>query len=474
MNHCSFICPLLILLLTASSLLTSCRTVTPFERPLMDMPAASGQEKAPPIRATWWTIFHDPALNKLEQQAIRHNRDLIRAAALVEEASALAAQSSSALYPKAELQASANTQELTKGQQYSQALPDRGRDLWQLSGILSYEVDLWGKLHAGTEAAQAKALSSKAARDAVYLRLTGEVASAYIILRTWEEKCKIIRDVHESYEKTCSMYAKRFEQGQYPELELRRVQAESAKTLAQLKRAENELSRAESALSVLVGDSPKAIMRNHAPYPQHSLLTTAPPSVPSGIPSSLISRRPDIHEQECLLQAAHFSQEAARADRLPSLSLTGALGHISTVLNETLDRPSRMYDAGAGITQTLFDAGAKRNAVKAASARYNAQEAAYEQTVLIAFREVRDALVEREKSVEIHAAASNAVNSIRRSWEIASKQYAAGYIGLMDTLDTHRSLLNYELDLADAAQMRLNAVVKLCKALGGGWRAPSP
>lgn len=331
-------------------------------------------------------------------------------------------------------------------------------------------MDLWGKLRARTEVARAELLASAAARDAVYLRLTAEVASAYINVRTWEEKCLIIRRVHASYEQTCAMYEKRFVQGQYPELALRRVQAERSKTLAQLRLSENELSRAESVLSVLVGDSPRQVMKGGRPGGGNAALLASPPVIPARLPGDMIERRPDIWELESRLKAAFYGREAARKDRFPSLVLTGQLGQVSTQLNELLNQSSRNYELGAGILQTLFDGGRKRAVVRAADAKCAAVQAAYEQAVLNAFREIRDALVERRKSAEVYEATLDEVNCLRRSWDIASRQYEAGYVGLMDALDTHRSLLSGELDMADAAQMRLNAVVKFCKALGGGWQ----
>ena len=251
---------------------------------------------------------------------------------------------------------------------------------------------------------------------------------------------------------------------------MRRVQAERAKTLAQLKLAENELSRAESALAVLVGDSPRQIMAGRRLTGGREDLLASPPSIPAGIPGDMIERRPDICELEARLKAAFYGKEAARADRLPSLVLTGRLGQVSSRLEDLLSRPSGTRDMGAGILQTLFDGGRKRAAVRAASAECTAVQAAYEQAVLNAFREIRDALVERRKSAEAYEASRDEVTCLRRSWDIASKQYEAGYLGLMDALDTHRNLLSGELDMADAAQMRLNAIVDSCKALGGGWQ----
>lgn len=457
-----------LLLLSAATLLTSCGSPAIFERPVMEVPEGTAQ--ASPGGRGWWRIFHDCALNRLEEKAVERNRDLVSASALVDQASALAAQTGAVLLPRAELKVGASSQELSEGERYMNNLPDRSRDLWSMSGVLSYEVDLWGKLRARTEAARAELLASSAARDAVYLRLTAEVASAYINVRTWEEKCLIIRRVHASYEQTCAMYEKRFVQGQYPELALRRVQAERSRTLAQLKLAENELSRAESVLSVLVGDSPRQVMKGGRPGGGNPELLAAPPSIPARIPGDMIERRPDIWELESRLKAAFYGKEAARKDRFPSLVLTGQLGQVSTQLNELLNQTSRSYDLGGGILQTLFDGGRKRAAVRAASAEYAAVQAAYEQAVLNAFREIRDALVERRKSAEVYEATLDEVKCLRRSWDIASKQYEAGYVGLMDALDTHRHLLSGELEMADAAQMRLNAVVKFCKALGGGWR----
>lgn len=457
-----------LMLLLMAALLASCGSPAVFERPVMEMP--EGTARTSPVGAGWWRIFNDRALDRLEEKAVAHNRDLVRASALVDQASALAAQAGSAILPRAELRAGAGSEELSEGERYMNNLPDRARDLWSMSGVLSYEVDLWGKLRARTEAARAELLASAAARDAVYLRLTAEVASAYINVRTWEEKCLIIRRVHASYEQTCAMYEKRFVQGQYPELALRRVQAERSKTLAQLRLSENELSRAESVLSVLVGDSPRQVMKGGRPGGGNAALLASPPVIPARLPGDMIERRPDIWELESRLKAAFYGREAARKDRFPSLVLTGQLGQVSTQLNELLNQSSRSYELGAGILQTLFDGGRKRAVVRATDAKCAAVQAAYEQAVLNAFREIRDALVERRKSTEVYEATLDEVNCLRRSWDIASRQYEAGYVGLMDALDTHRSLLSGELDMADAAQMRLNAVVKFCKALGGGWQ----
>ena len=248
------------------------------------------------------------------------------------------------------------------------------------------------------------------------------------------------------------------------------VQAERSKTLAQLRLSENELSRAESVLSVLVGDSPRQVMKGGRPGGGNAALLASPPVIPARLPGDMIERRPDIWELESRLKAAFYGREAARKDRFPSLVLTGQLGQVSTQLNELLNQSSRNYELGAGILQTLFDGGRKRAVVRAVDAKCAAVQAAYEQAVLNAFREIRDALVERRKSAEVYEATLDEVNCLRRSWDIASRQYEAGYVGLMDALDTHRSLLSGELDMADAAQMRLNAVVKFCKALGGGWQ----
>lgn len=374
-----------LMLLLMAALLASCGSPAVFERPVMEMP--EGTARTSPVGAGWWRIFNDRALDRLEEKAVAHNRDLGPRVRPGGPGLRPGGADGAAMLPRAELEAGASSEELSEGERYMNNLPDRARDLWSMSGVLSYEVDLWGKLRARTEAARAELLASSAARDAVYLRLTAEVASAYINVRTWEEKCLIIRRVHASYEQTCAMYEKRFVQGQYPELALRRVQAERSKTLAQLRLSENELSRAESVLSVLVGDSPRQVMKGGRPGGGNAALLASPPVIPARLPGDMIERRPDIWELESRLKAAFYGREAARKDRFPSLVLTGQLGQVSTQLNELLNQSSRNYELGAGILQTLFDGGRKRAAVRAADAECAAVQAAYEQAVLNAFRE---------------------------------------------------------------------------------------
>lgn len=455
---------------------TACHLATPFSKPDMDLPEGVRQQSDQSIYAQekWWSIFHSPELNRMENNAALYNRDLGKAAALVDQAAAMAGMERAAELPQLAASAGARKEELTKGQQYSQSLPNRDKDVWQASGILSYEVDLWGKLRLMTDASRTDLMASLAAQEAVRLRLSAEVASAYIAVATWKRKCGIIRRVHESYEQTCSMYEKRFEMGQYPELALRRVQAERAKTLAQLHQAENELSKSQGILAVLTGESPRAIMQIDEKAARAELSSMHLPSIPEGIPADVANRRPDLKELEMRLRSAHGREQAARLDRYPSLVLTGKAGQASGALDEILHQPNRFYEFGTSALQTVFDGGRKRAAIDVKSAEYRAVECAYEQAFINAFREIRDALTERRLSGEIHAAAKDEVERLRRSWEIASKQYDAGYIGLMDALDIHRSLLNGELQMADAEEMQYNAVVKVCKAMGGGWKKREP
>ena len=179
----------------------------------------------------------------------------------------------------------------------------------------------------------------------------------------------------------------------------------------------------------------------------------------------MIERRTDIWELESRLKAAFYGREAARKDRFPSLVLTGQLGQVSTQLNELLNQSSRNYELGAGILQTLFDGGRKRAVVRAADAKCAAVQAAYEQAVLNAFREIRDALVERRKSTEVYEATLDEVNCLRRSWDIASRQYEAGYVGLMDALDTHRQGSRRRMAAAPRFRMRDGSCRRGCPHL---------
>lgn len=451
----------------------SCSLGPVYTRPTLALPQSTSSthpQYTPYITPEWWKIFGDPQLNAIEEEALLYNNDLLLACARVEEAQALAQTTHSQQLPQINMDAGAEKISSTQGQQISEHLKSRQHDRWQLSGFLSYEIDVWGKLHKMDEVAQAELLNTEYGRESVRLRLTADVASAYCLIRASEARCAILKSMHETYQKTCSLYEKRFNSGQYPELALRRVQAERANTEALLKEEENTLSQAQSVLMVLLGRNPRAIMEDTLAQgkSQDQLIKQLP--TPQNAPSDLLQRRPDIHQSEQQLIADNARIGVARANYYPSISLTSKLGTSSLDLENLFSGKKNFIQGGTLLSEPLFTGGQLTAQEEASKAVYKQMLIHYSQTIQQAFREVRDALVEMRKSQERAKASHEAVKYLARSLDLATKQYSIGYIEIMDMLDVQRSLLHAQLNEVAARQMQLNAIVHLSKSLGGGWK----
>jgi multidrug efflux system outer membrane protein len=234
---------------------------------------------------------------------------------------------------------------------------------------------------------------------------------------------------------------------------------------------ESSLAKVENALSVLIGASPREMISRKTGKDQAIEKLRIPSSVPQGIPSDILTRRPDVLQAEGKLIAANAKIGEARAAYFPSISLTGAFGFESASLSNLFGNGSNMWSFGGGISLPIFSGGKIDAANKVAEANHRKILAEYEKSIQTAFRETLDALISNRKNREIVVSRTRQVNSLKRSYAIAKKQKEAGLIGLLDLLDVERGLLTTEMELVRALQDQLNAAVDLCKALGGGWRA---
>ena len=309
----------------------------------------------------------------------------------------------------------------------------------------------------------AELLSTEAARDTIRLAVASETALAYFQLRTLQEQERIAADMLKSYERTCKVYETRYRLGQSPETTLRRFAAERDKTQAQLYDLEERRIRCEGALAVLAGFSPAGIVDGTLGE------LAPPPDVPSGIPSDLLQRRPDVRSAEGRLMAANARIGAARAAFFPSFSLTAEGGYSSTHLDRVFLDPARIWSIMGGLAQPLFEGGRLTAKQRMAEAKYEEARAAYVGSVQNAFTETRDALAGNRISRKALAASTERVKELARSNEIMEKQYDAGLSSVMDLLDVRRQLLAARQEQAEARRRQLAAVVGLCKALGGGW-----
>ena len=342
----------------------------------------------------WWQVFDDPGLQALIREGVANNLDLRVASARVVEARALAGIARSYLYPEVNLGFGATSEQKSRvgdPKLTEAASPDRIYNNVALSGALSWEVDLFGKLRRGREAAVAQYLASEQGRRAVVVTLVGDIASSYFFLRELDLELEIARRTVTTNDETVVYYTKRLAGGVSNRLELDQAKANRALTAASIPELERQLVLAENALSVLVGRPPSAIAR------AGGLADRLPPKVPAGVPASLLERRPDVLAAEQQLVAANANVGVAKALFYPTITLTGSAGAVSSALSDFLTPESMIWSLGAGLFQPIFNGGRLKRNYEAEKARFDQAMAEYQRTALNSYREVADALVGIEK-----------------------------------------------------------------------------
>jgi multidrug efflux system outer membrane protein len=420
--------------------------------------------------AAWWDLFQDPALEDLITIALGENKDLRIAMARIEEARGALGVTRSEFFPQ--VAGSASAQRGVRGE----AFPGGGEETDYLSaalGLLSYEVDIWGRVRRATESAQAQLLATEEARRAVYIGLVAQVAQTYFELRELDNQIEVARNTvglrAESYNLTKVKYADGA--GIISELDVRQAESSLASARASLASLERQRAQKENQLSVLVGRNPGPLPRGLALQDQK-----LPEDIPAGLPSTLLERRPDILAAEQQLIAANANIGVARAQYFPRISLTAAFGFESDELDSLFEAGSEAWNVTPQIDAPIFTAGRIRGNVKVAEARREAALATYEQSIQTAFREVEDALVAIRKLREQMAAQETVAQAEHRRLQLVNTRYDQGVSSFLEVLDAQRQLFQAELDLASVRRAHLVAIVQLYKALGGGWqeRADKP
>ncbi len=462
------------LLLTVTALmLAGCEVGPDYEQPKLDMPKLSDKEEMSIFKdQKWWSVFNVKTLNKLEEQALKHNADLKIAIANIDAAKAAAGIAQGDLLPQIAASGEGGKAYISsKGKNYMTGLTTKRNSTDYLGTVgMSYELDFFGKYRRANEAARAQLLATRAAKEAVLLTITSQVAKNYFLIRALDAKLAIARRTLNTRKQTYNVYKSRFRSGYCTELDYLRIESEMASVKTTVLGLEEALAKAETSMSVLLGCSPRLFMDRKTSPDQAIERLKIPNKIPKGIPSDILSRRPDLLQAEGMLIAANAKIGEAKAAFFPSISLTGALGVESKTLGNLFTPGSDMWTFNGGINLPIFTGGKLSSMSDAAKANYRATLAAYEKTVQVAFKETLDALVSNRKSRQIVQSRTRQVNALKRSYNIAKKQKEAGLIGLIDLLDVERGLLACEMELTTALQDQLNAVVDLCKALGGGWK----
>ena len=442
-----------------------------FKKPDVDLPESKTEQSAQETEIAsfeneqWWTIFQDSVLNNFEEEALKYNYDLKAAMARVQEAKANLSVARSNYYPTINLYGKVADSKFYKTLQDYNLYAGR----FSVGVSASYEIDLWGKYWRRGESAKAAFLSTKTEEDAVKVTLTATVAQVYFQYMSFESQLEIAKDTLKSREDSFEVYSKRFDKGVINELDLRRVESEMESVRAQVYIVEQSLKSAETALSVLVGRSPKNIIEGSLDKGNKINDLTEIPKVPMSIPSDLISRRPDIKAAEYTLKSYNAEVGAAKAYLFPSISLTGNAGFASYELEDLFKKENDTWSYSGDIIWPIFSGGKNMKTYKAKKAQYEQVLSSYNKTIQTAFKEVLDAINNYSLGENMLEARQKEVFALQRSYELAVKREKAGLTDLLDVLDVERMLLQAQMDLVNAKNGQLNAVINICKSLGGGW-----
>jgi len=422
------------------------------------------QQAKDTANTAWWEQFNDPALNNLITIALQQNYDLRIATARVEEYYGRYGATRADLFPQVGYGASGSRVQMTeKG---PLALIPGSSSLYSAYDAqfsASWEIDLWGKIRRATEAARADLMTAEDIRSGVILSLVTSVATAYVDLRSLDQQLEIARQTIKLREESVKLFDIRFKGGNISEMELSQVKSEYYVALAAIPDLEKRVRQQENLINLLLGRNPGPISRGNL------LGDIALPTVPAGLPSDLLVRRPDIRQAEQALIAANARIGVAKAQYFPSISLTGLFGSSSTDLDALFTGPAETWNFVGNLAGPIFTAGKIKGSVKAAQAIQQQALFGYEKAVRNGFREFEDALIDQDRTRLQLDAQMKQVEALATYARLARLRYENGYTSYIEVLDAERSLFSGQLTYAQTQDLLLRALVNLYKAMGGGW-----
>jgi NodT family efflux transporter outer membrane factor (OMF) lipoprotein len=419
-------------------------------------------------RGNWWEIFSDPELNKLELQIADSNQDLKVAEARFREARAAIRFNRAAQFPTISTSPSAS---YVKNSDFSQSFPSKIQEASTGSFVLpfdlSYELDLWGRVRRSVAAAREEAQATAADYETAKLSLEAELALDYFELRSADSQKQLLDDTVKAYTDNLHLTLNRFKGGVAPKADVAQAQTQLDTTRVQDTDVTVQRAQFEHAIAILIGKPPADFSLAATP------LNYQPPSIPIGLPSDLLQRRPDIAAAERRVAEANQQIGIARAAYFPTVTLGGTAGFAGTQGSNWFTWPSGFWAVGPALAQTLFDAGRRRATSESARANYDATVATYRQTSLTAFQEVEDnvaalRILENEGQQQKQAIASSA-----ESLQLFTNRYKGGVDTYLQVITAQTIELANERNDIDIQRRRLDASVLLIKALGGGWNASS-
>lgn len=453
------------LLLALVMFLPGCMVGPTYERPGLPIPEAY-KEPAPTDPAfanvPWWELLRDPILVALIEESLANNKDLGIAVARIQEVAAKLRIVRANQFPFVDAGGSAGrvreSKDIFPGAQ--------SRDDFFVGTTASFEIDLWGKLRRASEAARADLLATEASARNVTITLVATVATNYFLLLDLDNRLTISKSTLESREDSLRIIAARFDRGIVPELDVNQADIEAADAEASVAAFDRLVRQTENALSVLTGSSPREIRRG-TPLERQAL----PMDIPAGLPMELLARRPDVVEAEEQLAAETARVGVARAERLPSLSLTGNYGSASQDLSDLLSGDAVTWSFFGNIFTPIFNSGQLKSVEEAQRQRVEQARLNYELSVLEALRDVDDALTAIRTFRDEHEARLRQLLASQNAARLSRARYDGGVVSYLEVLDSERSLFQASILESQTRQLQLSAVVGLYRALGGGWPA---
>ena len=444
--------------------LTGCSLAPIYERPAVPIPTqwqVDIQQASDFANTAWWEQFGDPALNDLVQTALRENKDLLTAAARVEEYMGRYGATRGAEFPQVGVNA---TGERTRGGETT--VPSGTpltNDSFQVDLGISFELDLWGKLRDATAAARAQLLATEQAKRTTILTLVGEVANSYVQLLNYDKQLAVTRATLQTRSEGVRINGLRFKAGLISELDYQQAVAEYQNAAVQVPLLERQIAQQENAISLLLGRNPGKISRGR------TLDQLTLPQVPAGLPSDLLERRPDILDAEQQLIAANALIGVAKAAFYPSISLTGLLGTASTELSDLFSGPSKTWQFAGQLAQPIFTGGTLTGQLQEAEAVQQQALLNYQKVIQKAFAEVDDSLIAVSTLRTQLQDQQAQVNALQRYLDLATLRYQNGYSDYLTVVDAERNLYSAQLQYVQSQGQLYTALVSVYAALGGGW-----
>jgi NodT family efflux transporter outer membrane factor (OMF) lipoprotein len=451
--------------------LASCTLGPNYKRPVVQTPAefrgasgAAGAESLADLK--WFDVFRDDELTRLVDTALRQNFELRIAAERVLQARALYGITRAGQYPA--VGGSVDLNAVRSSQIGANAAVPPGADTdvtyAQAGFSVGWELDVWGRLRRLSEAARAQYLATEEARRGVITTLIADVSDTYLKLRALDLELQIANRTRDLATESLRLTEARRTRGVASGVDVRQSEQLLYTATGQIASLEREIAQTENALSLLLGQMPGDVPRGR---PLEAF--QVPPSVPAGLPSALLERRPDIRQAEQQLIAANAEIGAARAEYFPRISLTGFFGVQSRALSDLFTGPARLASATAGATAPIFNAGRTRANVRFTEAVQREMVVNYQRAIYAAFRDVADSLAAHTKTSEQRAQQERLVETLRESARLSTQRYEGGLDSYLPVLDAQRNLFQGELELARLRQQELASIVQLYRALGGGW-----